>query len=81
MEFYLRLKELGEYAREKQYGDLLEKKLKEKKISYGREIAISNTGDIVDFLIDNKIIIELKTVRFLQKIISDKYKITYNKQE
>lgn len=60
-------KELGEYAREKQYGDLLEKKLKEKNISHGREVAIGNSGNIVDFLIDNKIILELKTVRFFTK--------------
>ncbi|KKR70515.1 MAG: hypothetical protein UU13_C0004G0011 [Candidatus Nomurabacteria bacterium GW2011_GWB1_40_7] len=60
-------KELGEYAREKQYGDLLEKKLKEKKISYGREIAIGNSGNIIDFLIENKIILELKAVRFFTK--------------
>ncbi|MBI2631125.1 GxxExxY protein [Candidatus Nomurabacteria bacterium] len=60
-------KELGEYAREKQYGDLLEKKLKEKKISYGREIVIGNSGNIADFLIENKIILELKAVRFFTK--------------
>ena len=60
-------KELGEYAREKQYGDLLEKKLREKNMSYGREIAIGNSGNIIDFLIDNKIILELKAVRFFTK--------------
>lgn len=60
-------KELGEYAREKQYGDLLEKKLKEKSIFYGREVALGNSGNIADFLIDNKIILELKAVRFFTK--------------
>jgi GxxExxY protein len=60
-------KELGEYAREKQYGDLLEKKLKEKNMSFGREVAIGGSGNIVDFLIDNKIILELKAVRFFTK--------------
>lgn len=56
-------KELGSYAREKQYSDLIEKKLKELQVPYKRELAISNTGNILDFLIDDKIIIELKSVR------------------
>lgn len=60
-------KELGEYAREKQYGDLIEKKLKEKNVQYGREIAISNTGNIIDFIIENKIILELKAARLITK--------------
>jgi GxxExxY protein len=60
-------KELGSYAREKQYGDLLEKKLKEAQLSYSRELAISNTGNILDFLIDDKIIIELKSVREISR--------------
>jgi GxxExxY protein len=54
--------ELGQYAREKQYADLLEKRLQELKIDYKRELAIGNSGNIVDFLIDGKIILELKTV-------------------
>lgn len=60
-------KELGEYAREKQYADSIEKKLKEKNILYNRELAISNTGNILDFLIDDKIILELKSVREINK--------------
>lgn len=56
-------KELGQYAREKQYGNLIEKKLKEKNILHQRELAISNTGNILDFLIEDKIILELKSVR------------------
>jgi GxxExxY protein len=60
-------KELGQYAREKQYGDLIEKKLKEKDIQYDREIAIGNTGNIIDFLIENKIVLELKAARLITK--------------
>ena len=59
--------ELGEYAREKQYGDLIESKLKEIKMSYKREIAISDSGNILDFIIDNKIALELKSVRIITK--------------
>ena len=55
--------ELGPYAREKQYGDLVEHKLKEIRLPYGREVAISNTGNILDFIIDNRIALELKAVR------------------
>ncbi len=51
---------LGRYAREKQYGDLLEIKLKENKIPYKRELTIKNSGNNIDFLVDNKIILELK---------------------
>jgi GxxExxY protein len=59
--------ELGLYAREKQYGDLIEKKLKEIKIPYEREASLSNSGNIADFIIDDKIILELKTIRMLTK--------------
>jgi len=59
--------ELGQYAREKQYGDLLEKKFKEINLPYKRELSISDSGNILDFLIDNKIILEIKTVRIITK--------------
>jgi GxxExxY protein len=59
--------ELGNFAREKQYGDLIEQKLKERNISYKREVSISNSGNVLDFLIDNKIILELKSVRIFTK--------------
>ena len=59
--------ELGSFAREKQYGDLMEERLKESKIPYVREISIGNSGNILDFLIDQKIILELKAVRILTR--------------
>jgi len=52
--------ELGRYSREKQYGDLLEKYLKLENIKYNRELRIGETGNVADFLVDDKIIIELK---------------------
>lgn len=58
-------KELGPYAREKQIGDLLEKKFKEKNVSFKKEVRIGDSGNIVDFIIEGKIILELKTVPFL----------------
>ncbi|MCX6717555.1 MAG: GxxExxY protein [Candidatus Taylorbacteria bacterium] len=59
--------ELGQYAREKQYGDLLEKKLKESGVKYQREKSISNTGNIIDFIVDEKIILELKSTLTMPK--------------
>lgn len=58
---------LGRYAREKQYGDLLEKKLKNAKVVYEREFRVGSTGNVVDFLIENKILVELKAKRIISK--------------
>lgn len=52
--------QLGRYAREKQYGDAFEEKLKTLHISYGREFRLEKTGNAVDFIVDDKIIVELK---------------------
>ena len=66
---------MGRYSREKQYGDLIEKKLIAVHIPYKREYNIKNTGNIIDFLIDNKIIIELKSKRFIGR--DDYYQIQW----
>ncbi|TAL48760.1 GxxExxY protein [Patescibacteria group bacterium] len=67
--------ELGPYAREKQYGDMAAKKLKEIGIPFQREVRISDSGNIIDFIIDSKIALELKSVRQLS---SDSYRQIQN---
>ncbi len=57
--------EIGPYAREKQYSDLLEKKLKEARVAYKRECALGESGNIVDFIIENKIALEIKSKRLV----------------
>lgn len=53
--------EIGPYGREKQYSKLLEQRLIDSKINYKRELELGNTDNIVDFIIENNIIIEVKT--------------------
>ena len=65
--------ELGRYAWEKQYSDAVEQSLKENEIPYQREAAIGNTGNIADFIIDDKLIVEVKAKRFPVK--EDYYQI------
>ncbi|MBU2542598.1 GxxExxY protein [Patescibacteria group bacterium] len=52
--------ELGRYCREKQYCDLIENKLKLKNKKYKREYRVENTGNITDFIFEDKIVIEAK---------------------
>ncbi len=66
--------ELGRYRNEKQYGDLIEKYLTEYRIPFVRErfLPVSFRSEMpnrnkVDFLIDDKIILEIKSKRFLEK--------------
>lgn len=59
--------ELGVYAKEKQYADLLEDKLKQDKLPYKREQTIGDSGNIADFIVDDKILLELKAKRMVTK--------------
>mgnify|MGYP001617152685 FL=1 len=58
---------LGPYAREKQYGDEFETQLKRKDISYKREVVIGDSGNILDFVIKDKIAVEFKAKRILTR--------------
>ena len=58
---------LGRFSREKQYCNALELKFKESQVPYIREFNIKETGNILDFIIDDKIIIETKAKPILIK--------------
>lgn len=57
--------EKGRFAREKQYADLLEERLKGLQTPFVRELVVGDSGNIIDFLIDNSIVLELKAKPFL----------------
>lgn len=58
---------LGRFAREKQYSDLIEEKLVSLKIPYKREFRIVDKNNIFDFLIDDKVVVEIKAKEFIGK--------------
>ena len=58
---------LGRFAREKQYGDSIEQKLKGVRLPYKREYRVGQTGNVIDFIIDDKILFELKAKRLVTK--------------
>jgi GxxExxY protein len=66
--------ELGRFRNEKQYADRLEQLLKDNKINYLREFNLPQSfigehknRNRIDFIIDDKIIIECKTKTLLTK--------------
>ncbi len=65
--------ELGRYAKEKQYCDGFEKRLKETGLPYKREFSIGDSGNTVDFLAAEKIILEFKAKRIITR--EDYYQI------
>ena len=65
---------LGRYRNEKQYADYFEKLLRRDNIKYLREYALLPSFDgekerrnIIDFIVDDKIIIEFKTKTIITK--------------
>jgi GxxExxY protein len=58
---------LGRYSREKQYSDVFEDLLREKGIVYKREYKIGKSGNIADFIIEDKIVIECKAKQAISK--------------
>ncbi len=71
--------EFGRFCKERQYANEFEKLLRRESISYEREIntrkvnANSPQGNILDFLIDGKIILEFKAKKMVTK--EDYYQI------
>ena len=82
--------ELGRYCNEKQCGDLFEKKLKDRGIRYEREKIIPKSfkdekfnRNRIDFIIENKIIIEFKCKRVIGReeyYQTRRYLKTFNKK-
>ena len=60
-------KELGPYAREKQYVDVAVRILKEKGLKTEREKRIGDSGNILDVVVEDKVPIEFKAKRILTK--------------
>lgn len=58
---------LGRFAKEKQYADLMELRLKELGIGYKRELVAGNSGNRVDFVVYDKVLIEIKAKPFLNR--------------
>jgi GxxExxY protein len=70
---------IGSYGREKQYSDAIEKTLKEARVKFAREFRIGDSGNIADFIVDGKIILELKAKRIIIK--EDYYQLQRYLQE
>ncbi len=71
--------ELSQYAKEKQYGDVVERMFKEKNIKFEREKRIGDLVNILDFVVENKVALELKAKRIITK--EDYYQVQRYLQE
>jgi len=72
--FYKVHNDLDRYYKEKQYADTLEELLEEENIKYNREFELTfnfNKKEIkrnrVDFLVDNRLLIDTKAKKFINK--------------
>lgn len=80
-------RELGIYCKERQYADEIEKELEKRGIVYIRENRIYKEGEftrnILDFIVDNRVIIEVKAKKFITKddfYQTKRYLISTNKE-
>ncbi|MEW6407459.1 MAG: GxxExxY protein [Patescibacteria group bacterium] len=72
--FYKVHNELGRFCKEKQYADAIESLFKKYNIIYQRELDVpvkieqnNITKNRVDFLVDNKILVEIKAKKFIER--------------
>lgn len=72
--FYQTHNQLGKYKNEKQYSDYFESLLKKEEMEYYREHPLQleeegqgNIRSFVDFMVENKVILEFKTKQCLTK--------------
>lgn len=59
--------QISRFGREKQYCDAYEKALISKNIVYKRELLVGDTGNKLDFLVFDKIVLEMKAKPFILK--------------
>lgn len=74
--FFRIQEDMGRFCRERQYADVLEKKLKEEQINFKREYPIEvgdRKSNFVDFVIEDRILVDLKAKPFVEK--SDYYQM------
>lgn len=59
--------ELGQYAKEKQYAQVIARLFADKGIDFQQEVRIGDSGNIVDGIVENKVLLELKAKRIITK--------------
>jgi GxxExxY protein len=64
--FYVQ-KKLGRFAKEKQFCDCLEERARELGVSCRRELVATDTGNRIDFVFFDKVLLEAKAKPFLNE--------------